>query len=114
MNAQSSRGHTICKLSMYKEGGKDNVISSSEVYFADLAGRENEKETKVRGERFVELGFINKSLHHLANCIRDLGAVKRRKTICAEQLRGKAQPNDMSKRLGKEAKKEPSKSLLKA
>lgn len=59
MNAQSSRGHTICKLSMYKEvgplpdshlrrqGGKDNVTSNSEVYFADLAGRENEKETKA-------------------------------------------------------------------
>lgn len=100
MNAQSSRGHTICKLTVVKEGGKDNVTSNSEVYFADLAGRENERSTQVTGERFVELGFINKSLHHLSNCIRDLGQTeKRRKTICAEALRAKVAPgpNDMSK-----------------
>eukprot|EP00435_Cladocopium_sp_Y103_P054551 s628_g17.t1 len=101
MNAQSSRGHTICKLNVVKEGGKDNVTSNSEVYFADLAGRENERSTQVTGERFVELGFINKSLHHLSNCIRDLGQTeKRRKTICAEAVRAKAAPigpSDMSK-----------------
>eukprot|EP00434_Breviolum_minutum_P001329 symbB.v1.2.001170.t1/scaffold60.1/size581591/10 len=98
MNAQSSRGHTICKLTVVKEGGKDQVTSNSEVYFADLAGRENERSTQVTGERFVELGFINKSLHHLSNCIRELGQTeKRRKSICAESFRSKVAPSDMSK-----------------
>lgn len=101
MNAQSSRGHTICKLKMFTQGGKDNQISNAEVYFADLAGRENEKDTQVTGERFVELGFINKSLHHLANCIRDLGqAPKRRRSLTEPSSTKKAppvQPNDMSK-----------------
>ncbi|CAE7577343.1 Kif14 [Symbiodinium natans] len=83
MNAQSSRGHTVFKLNMVKEGGKDNLSTTSEVCFADLAGRENEKTTQVTGERFVELSFINKSLLYLSGCIQSLGqtAHRRRQTV---------------------------------
>eukprot|EP00930_Biecheleria_cincta_P100427 TRINITY_DN9206_c0_g1_i1.p1 TRINITY_DN9206_c0_g1~~TRINITY_DN9206_c0_g1_i1.p1 ORF type:complete len:963 (-),score=235.68 TRINITY_DN9206_c0_g1_i1:123-3011(-) len=89
MNASSSRGHTVFKLSMEKKGGSDNLTTSSEVCFADLAGRENERTTQVTGERLVELSFINRSLMWLATCIQSLGGMGsgegsgrgRRKTI---------------------------------
>eukprot|EP00404_Azadinium_spinosum_P009808 CAMPEP_0180554616 /NCGR_PEP_ID=MMETSP1036_2-20121128/75006_1 /TAXON_ID=632150 /ORGANISM="Azadinium spinosum, Strain 3D9" /LENGTH=328 /DNA_ID=CAMNT_0022570413 /DNA_START=103 /DNA_END=1085 /DNA_ORIENTATION=+ len=73
MNAQSSRGHTVFKLNVEKRGGSDNEILTSEVYFADLAGRENERTTQVTGDRLVELSFINRSLMWLATCINSLG-----------------------------------------
>ncbi|CAK0845511.1 unnamed protein product [Prorocentrum cordatum] len=73
MNSQSSRGHTVVKLSVERKGGNDNMVLRSEVYFADLAGRENEKTTQVTGDRLVELTFINRSLLQLANCIQGLG-----------------------------------------
>mmetsp|Transcript_98640 Transcript_98640/g.307277 ORF Transcript_98640/g.307277 Transcript_98640/m.307277 type:complete len:965 (-) Transcript_98640:9-2903(-) len=73
MNSQSSRGHTVFKLRMEKRGGGDSMTLTSEVYFADLAGRENEKTTQVKGDRLVELSFINRSLMWLTNCIQSLG-----------------------------------------
>jgi len=83
MNAKSSRAHTVFKLSMEKKGGHDNMAVMSEVFFVDLAGRENEKTTKVAGERLVELTFINKSLMFLSQCIQKLGSAEggRRKTV---------------------------------
>ena len=74
MNAQSSRGHTVYKLSLEKHGGSDNTVMTSEVYFVDLAGRENERTTKVKGDRLVELSFINRSLMWLSQCIHALGS----------------------------------------
>ncbi|CAE8621004.1 unnamed protein product [Polarella glacialis] len=84
MNSQSSRSHTIFKLNVEKHGGKDNTIVTSEIFFVDLAGRENERTTKVTGERMIELSFINTSLMHLSHCIQALGAPKkgRRHTVC--------------------------------
>eukprot|EP00927_Polykrikos_kofoidii_P004661 TRINITY_DN11846_c0_g1_i1.p1 TRINITY_DN11846_c0_g1~~TRINITY_DN11846_c0_g1_i1.p1 ORF type:complete len:1073 (+),score=234.63 TRINITY_DN11846_c0_g1_i1:25-3243(+) len=72
MNPQSSRGHTVFKLSVHKSGGEDMTTLNAEVYFADLAGHENEKTTKVQGERLTELAFINKSLMWLQNAIHGL------------------------------------------
>lgn len=73
MNKQSSRGHTIFRLNMERSGGSSGETMSSEVYFADLAGRENERTTQVTGAGRVELSFINKSLMFLATCIQALG-----------------------------------------
>lgn len=53
-------GHTVYKLSVERHGG-DNTVMTSEVFFVDLAGRENERTTRVSGERLVELSFINRS-----------------------------------------------------
>jgi len=100
MNAQSSRGHTVFKLNVFREGGKDNLSTTSEVCFADLAGRENEKTTQVTGERLVELGFINKSLLYLSGCIQSLGQPshsKRRQTISGPGDAMKPRSADMSK-----------------
>jgi len=103
MNAQSSRGHTVFKLNMVKQGGNDNMTTNAEVCFADLAGRENEKLTQVTGDRLTELGFINKSLLYLSNCIQSLGQPerKRRQTVAALEVPGTSTPRsknmDMSK-----------------
>lgn len=81
MNAKSSRAHTIFKLMVEKRGGTDNTIVTSEAFFVDLAGRENEKTTKVSGERLVELTFINQSLMWLASCIQALAKPDSRKSM---------------------------------
>eukprot|EP00931_Biecheleriopsis_adriatica_P110471 TRINITY_DN8475_c0_g1_i1.p1 TRINITY_DN8475_c0_g1~~TRINITY_DN8475_c0_g1_i1.p1 ORF type:complete len:1182 (+),score=181.52 TRINITY_DN8475_c0_g1_i1:164-3547(+) len=73
MNANSSRAHTVFKLSLEKHGGTENTILTSEAFVVDLAGRENERTTKVSGERLVELSFINRSLMWLSQCIHGLG-----------------------------------------
>merc|ERR1719160_1627053 len=69
MNSKSSRAHTIFVIRFDKNDGQDLDTTVSEIYFVDLAGRENEKTTQVTGDRLVELSFINKSLFHLATCI---------------------------------------------
>eukprot|EP00438_Fugacium_kawagutii_P025270 Skav210079 [mRNA] locus=scaffold916:13413:15732:+ [translate_table: standard] len=53
---------------------------TSEVFFVDLAGRENERTTRVSGERLVELSFINRSLMWLSQCIYSLGMVGKRRS----------------------------------
>ena len=85
-NAQSSRGHTIFRLLMEKHE-EDHTVVSSEVFCVDLAGRENEKTTKVTGENFVELTFINRSLMWLAQCIQGLGRQARQRSN-SEELDG--------------------------
>ena len=50
------------------------------MYFVDLAGRENERSTKVSGDRLVELSFINRSLMWLSQCIYALGGERTRRT----------------------------------
>ncbi|CAE7230022.1 unc-104 [Symbiodinium sp. CCMP2592] len=106
MNAQSSRGHTVYKLSLEKHGGSDNTVLTSEVYFVDLAGRENERTTKVKGDRLVELSFINRSLMWLSQCIHALGGAaepaKRRHSV------GEAdQPGPKEKRRPDKTDKKP-------
>ena len=85
-NAQSSRGHTIFRLLLEKHE-EDHTVVSSEVFCVDLAGRENEKTTKVTGENFVELTFINRSLMWLAQCIQGLGKQARQRSN-SEELDG--------------------------
>lgn len=87
MNARSSRGHTIFKLIMEKTGGTNNMATTSEVFFVDLAGRENEKTTKAAGDRLMELSFINRSLMFLSHCISSLGdpGAQKRKTMIARK-----------------------------
>lgn len=72
MNSQSSRGHTVFKLVIQQAQHDDGVSLSSEIYFADLAGHENEKTTKVTGERLLELSCINKSLMWLQSAMHAL------------------------------------------
>eukprot|EP00929_Paragymnodinium_shiwhaense_P040269 TRINITY_DN21040_c1_g1_i1.p1 TRINITY_DN21040_c1_g1~~TRINITY_DN21040_c1_g1_i1.p1 ORF type:complete len:673 (-),score=221.68 TRINITY_DN21040_c1_g1_i1:152-2131(-) len=69
MNPQSSRGHTVFRLTFKKKGGPDASLFTSEVYFADLAGHENIRTTAVTGDRLKELAFINGSLMWLQNAL---------------------------------------------
>lgn len=72
MNAKSSRAHTLFIIRFEKNDGQDLDTTVSEIYFVDLAGRENERTTQVKGDRLIELSFINKSLFHLSTCIHSL------------------------------------------
>lgn len=78
-NPKSSRGHVIFRLLMEKHE-EDHTVVSSELFCVDLAGRENEKTTKVTGENFVELTFINRSLMWLSQCIQALGRQARKRS----------------------------------
>lgn len=73
MNDHSSRAHTVFAIRYEKNDGNDIDTCHSEVFFVDLAGRENEKTTLAKGDRLVELSFINRSLFHLSQCIHALG-----------------------------------------
>merc|ERR1719387_908226 len=72
MNDRSSRAHTVFALRYEKNDGQDIDTAMSKVYFVDLAGRENEKTTLAKGDRLIELSFINRSLFHLSNAINSL------------------------------------------
>jgi len=63
MNALSSRGHAIFQVT--------NRIGTK-LCIVDLAGRENERTTRCRGQSLAELGHINKSLFHLTTVIQAL------------------------------------------
>jgi len=63
MNGASSRGHALFQLVLE---------SGARLCIVDLAGRENEKTTRCRGQTLAELGYINKSLFHLTNVIQAL------------------------------------------
>eukprot|EP00928_Gymnodinium_smaydae_P015523 TRINITY_DN15743_c1_g1_i1.p1 TRINITY_DN15743_c1_g1~~TRINITY_DN15743_c1_g1_i1.p1 ORF type:complete len:1308 (-),score=252.25 TRINITY_DN15743_c1_g1_i1:130-4053(-) len=67
MNATSSRGHAIFQIT---------VASGARLCVVDLAGREQERTTKCRGQTLAELGYINKSLFHLTNVIQALARPK--------------------------------------
>eukprot|EP00927_Polykrikos_kofoidii_P085825 TRINITY_DN9425_c0_g1_i2.p1 TRINITY_DN9425_c0_g1~~TRINITY_DN9425_c0_g1_i2.p1 ORF type:complete len:906 (+),score=153.57 TRINITY_DN9425_c0_g1_i2:137-2854(+) len=101
MNPQSSRGHMVVKVGLAKKGGTDNINVNSEVFFVDLAGRENEKTTQVTGDRFVELSFINSSLMWLALCIQSLcpysGVGGPRKAVCGATMTRK--PTSTNKKI---------------
>ena len=75
MNAQSSRSHAICTISVQQRGaqfkwGKLNLV--------DLAGSERQKRTKAAGTRLKEGISINKGLFVLGNVISALGDSKKR------------------------------------
>jgi len=72
MNPASSRGHLIFKLVLEKTDYETSAKTHTEVYFADLAGHENIKETQVEGDRLIELRGINSSLMYLQRAIHSL------------------------------------------
>lgn len=92
MNAKSSRAHTLFILKFEKNDGQDIDTAVSELYFVDLAGRENEKTTKVTGDRLIELSFINKSLFHLSQCIHLLGDENHKTPPHTPPLSARGQP----------------------
>lgn len=63
MNPVSSRGHGVYEL---------KLVNGARLCVVDLAGRENEKGTRCKGQNLAELGYINKSLFHLTNVIQSL------------------------------------------
>lgn len=73
MNAQSSRGHCFFRIKCFDGEGDSHV----KIAICDLAGRENEKTTNVKGSGFVELTHINKSLHFLSACVLALSKKER-------------------------------------
>ncbi|CAE7475987.1 KIF13B [Symbiodinium natans] len=89
-NARSSRGHVVFRL-VIERHEEDHTVVTSELFCVDLAGRENEKTTKVTGQNFTELTFINRSLMWLAQCIQALGKqaqARRRSSSVGSEVEG--------------------------
>jgi len=74
LNECSSRSHAIFSLRL------ERSQSSNSIMLVDLAGREQERLSMCRTERFKELTLINRSLFHLARCVRELAASQVEKT----------------------------------
>jgi len=71
LNERSSRSHAVFTLRI-ERGAACNTLM-----MVDLAGREQEKVMQTAqccGKRFKELTLINRSLFHLAQCVRTLAA----------------------------------------
>lgn len=68
LNERSSRSHAVFTLRIEREAASNSLT------FVDLAGREQERLTMCRTERLKELTLINRSLFHLAHCVRALVA----------------------------------------
>ncbi|CAO1329328.1 unnamed protein product [Diamesa hyperborea] len=76
MNEQSSRSHTIFRITIEsREQGKtstDSSVQISNLNLVDLAGSERASQTKATGNRAKEGAFINKSLLFLSLVIQKL------------------------------------------
>jgi len=68
LNERSSRSHAIFTLRIERSNTGNCLM------LVDLAGREQERLTQCKTERFKELTLINRSLFHLARCVRNLAA----------------------------------------
>lgn len=68
LNDRSSRSHAVFTLRIERDGASNSLT------LVDLAGREQQRLTQCRAERFKELTLINRSLFHLARCVRALTA----------------------------------------
>lgn len=68
LNDRSSRSHAVFTLRIERTAASNNLM------LVDLAGREQERLTHCRTERFKELTLINRSLFHLTRCVRALTA----------------------------------------
>lgn len=81
MNAESSRSHTIYRVSIearekHVEEGQEEISQNARVSYlnlVDLAGSERQKSTKAEGKVLKEGANINKSLLALAAVINKLG-----------------------------------------
>ena len=76
MNEQSSRSHTIFRITIEsREQGKnseESAVQISNLNLVDLAGSERASQTKATGNRAKEGAFINKSLLFLSLVIQKL------------------------------------------
>ena len=87
MNDKSSRSHAVISIYLEKTEeltGSTNPLRNkktvkSVLHLIDLAGSERQSKTESSGERLVEAGAINKSLHILSRVIESL--VKNEKQI---------------------------------
>jgi len=68
LNERSSRSHAVFTLRI------ERATTSNRLLLVDLAGRETERLVQSCSERFRELTGINRSLFHLAGCVRALGS----------------------------------------
>lgn len=75
MNAQSSRSHAICTLSL-RVTRPDEGSVFSKLHLVDLAGSERAKKTMATGDIFNEGVSINKSLFALGNVVAALAKGK--------------------------------------
>ena len=66
MNAQSSRAHTVCRLTLTTSSGAAAEMRHSVFQLIDLAGSERCSNSRTSGARLKEGGHINKSLLELS------------------------------------------------
>lgn len=81
MNAQSSRSHAICTLTMEQfaiMNGERSDVRFSKFHLVDLAGSERVKRTNAKGARFKEGVSINRGLLSLGNVINALSERSRK------------------------------------
>lgn len=79
MNAQSSRSHAICTLTMEQYDTVNEGVEArfSKFHLVDLAGSERAKRTNTEGARFKEGVNINRGLLSLGNVINALAGRSR-------------------------------------
>ena len=72
MNAESSRSHSICIITISQKNIKSGSSKSGRFYLVDLAGSEKVNKTGAKGQTLEEAKMINKSLTALGQVINAL------------------------------------------
>lgn len=71
-NAQSSRSHSICIVSVIGKHQRTGATTHGKLHLVDLAGSERVKKSDVSGQAMLEAQAINKSLSALGNVMAKL------------------------------------------
>lgn len=71
-NAQSSRSHSICIVSVTGRHQRSGAATHGKLHLVDLAGSERVKKSDVSGQAMLEAQAINKSLSALGNVMAKL------------------------------------------
>lgn len=71
-NAQSSRSHSICIVSVTGRHQRSGATTHGKLHLVDLAGSERVKKSDVSGQAMLEAQAINKSLSALGNVMAKL------------------------------------------